>query len=92
MDVNVKGGRKTPSLNNLAPSIPARSANPSLPEAEIRMGGGRFEEAKAGPHRGWGLVVIGFFVPAKARRPGSGAHQRLAVRGVEKRGSEGRVH
>ncbi|NBU70796.1 MAG: hypothetical protein EBS53_05000 [Bacteroidetes bacterium] len=35
----------------MAPAIPARSANPSLPEAELRMGEGGSEGAKAGPYR-----------------------------------------
>ena len=35
----------------MALAIPARSANPSLPEAEVRMGEGRSEGAKARPYR-----------------------------------------
>jgi hypothetical protein len=35
----------------MVPTIPARSANPSLLEAEVRMGEGRSEGAKAGPYR-----------------------------------------
>ena len=34
----------------MAPTIPARSGNPSLLEAEVRMGEGRSEGAKAGPY------------------------------------------
>ena len=42
----------------MAPTIPARSANPSLPEAEVRMGEGRSEGAKAGPYRDFVNVKV----------------------------------
>ena len=46
------------STRRLAPTIPARSANPSLLEAEVRMGEGRSEGAKAGPYRDFVNVKV----------------------------------
>ena len=60
----------------MAAAMPARSANPSLPEAEVRMGEGRSEGAKARPYK--------ILVEGKAQVRG----QTLTFRGAACQGAD----
>ena len=71
----------------MAPAIPARSANPSLPEAEIRMGEGGSEGAKAGPYRRLNVRIPSGKKSLRTQRPWPTKSWRSRLRGNKAAGS-----